>query len=211
MRIAVALTVALLVAGCASKESRERLSEGAASAERDIAEGNPSLLFIGLPSPDRSIMDRETGLPTHSYGCVISDRSAAYVDAYNRTIRDALDEGRLKGMTLAHKWMSREDVDDHVDGTGGHELVLDGPAVKNPSGDWSVFLRPHLGDTPYVWVRAHDSGESVAMMYLGEPKARVHFAHEGTTLIVRDHGYRRTFTIDLPRRQEMQNFPDDDR
>ena len=183
------------------------------AAEEKIAARHPSLLFIGLPFPDHSPLDPETGLPAYSSGCCFNDFSAAFMEAHNDAILAALREGRLAGMTFEDRVMTAEEAMAPFANGGGTPITFDSP-IGDPSGAYRVEIAPRFGkpaDTPYVFCVEVVTGRRAEAHFLGESKARVAFAHGGRTLLVRDDRFRIVRTFDLARALALQRFPDAER
>ena len=200
----------LLAAGCSSPEGVKGGDEGRAAAETGVAKGEPCLLFIGLPRIDYSPLDPETGLLRYSMGCVVDDRSMAYMTAHNDATLAALREGRLEGRTFKDRVMTPAAARAPSRAGGGAAIVLDGDGVPAPAGGSLVSLAPRFGkpgETPYVFV-VDGAGARRELHYVGGPKARISFAHGGRTLLVRDDVYIVIRTFDLARGLELQVFPD---
>jgi hypothetical protein len=201
----------LAVLGCSSPGASQGATEGRAAAERDIAAGSPCLLFIGMPSPDHSPLDPSTGLLHYSTGCVVSDRSSAFVKANNELVLRALREGRLAGMTCESQALTAEEARAFFADGRGTVIAVDGVAEEPVENGFRVEMAPRLGrsgDTPYVFVVDGETGRRTELIYVGEPKARVAFAHGGRTVLVRDDAHGTIRTFDLARGLELQVFPD---
>ncbi len=208
------LAVGALLGACASSEEREARNRGIERARRDIEAGRPHLLYTGLPSPDASPLDPETGLPRHSRGCVVSDTGMAEEDGYNDTVLDALANGELDHLTLRHKVTTHAALAERFVDGGGTNLTFESEPALAPSGRYEITLAERDipgSDTPYVFVTDTESGRRSELIYIGEPKARVLFDHDGTTLLIRDDHYQRFVTYDLPQVLQMQVFVDADR
>ena len=207
--LALVLSALALVA-CASAEVRSAADRGRADAEKEIAAGRPCLLYIGLPSGEASPLDRETGLPQHSVGCELDDRTVAYVNAHDGAIRDALRAGRLRGMTFEDRWTTREEVVARFAGAGVTTLSVGDPPAAAPGGRFRVEVAPRNNQgnmQPYLFVLDDAAGTRRELHYLGGTSARVLFAHEGRTLLVHDTTYRWVRTFDLAGLVALQTFP----
>lgn len=205
------IIAATLAAGRASPEVAAERDRARADAEEAIAAGRPHLLYIGLPGPHSSPLDTTTGLPSYSMGCVVSDGTLAYMKSFNAATLAARDAGRLEGMTFEGKVTTAEALRARFGPEGGRTLTLGGPAADAPGGAFRVEIAPRSGregDTPYLFVTEVATGRRKELVYVGEPRARVLFDHDGTTLLARDDRYRVFRTFDLPRALELQVFPD---
>jgi hypothetical protein len=200
MRFAAPLLLALGSAGCVSVASMAGAAAGRAAAEADIAAGSPCLLTIGRLGPWTGI-DRETGLPRRSIGCVVDDGTLAEVDAYNGAVRAALGEGRLVGMTFEDRWTTREAVATRFGEEGGIPLSIDGPPATAPGGRYRVEFAsrdPREVRRPYLSVTDVGSGVRLELVSPGGAKALVLFDLEGRTLLMRDEVRSQTPICFLP-------------
>lgn len=190
--------------------------KGVADAEKDIAAGDPHYFSgFGRPSMDAPNIDQTTGLPLWGLGCEIDEERGAYADGYNETMLAAFKAGRLRGMTLRHKWLTPEAVVVAFEAATPVQLSYEGETrTESPDGRFTVELAPRFGkpgDTPYVFVIDTDSGERTEMHFVGEPACRIAFIHDGTSMIVRDDQYATYQTFDLERPMSLQTFIDPDR
>jgi hypothetical protein len=179
----------------------------------DIKAGEPHLLYLGLPSTEAGCLDPETGLPLGSIGCVYSEQAAALMDGYSHETLRALHTGELAPFVLKYELTSRVAVEARVHAEGGFTLAVGSPAADSPNGRYRIEVAPRFGnpdDTPYVFSTNVATGKRQELWFIRE-KARVLFDHDDTTLLVRDEGYKRYFTVDLPRQLQLQFFPDPDR
>lgn len=227
--------MALLVAACASPHPPEpsavaktddiypetpkpvnanREQAGREKALRDIAAGDPHLVFIGLPSASRSPLDLASGLPTDSIGCIMDEGSAAYVQGYNDATLAAVKAGTAR--TYADRATTADAISARLAAADVVELSEANPSVAAPGGKLRVelgtvtysFDRPGEPPTPYLFVVDVASSKREQLDYLGEMRARVAFDHAGATLVVRDERFRRSMTYDLTSRRMLQQFSD---
>ncbi len=202
--------VVLAPVGCASVLHPIAYREGVSAAEKDIAAGEPHLVFIGLPRHDAGPLDPATGLPRYTMGCEWSPAEDARMDGYNATTLAALREGRLDRYALKHKATTRAALVARFEADGGTSLAVGAPPVEAPGGRLVIEAAPrgiYGSTTPYLFVTDRETGQRNEMHWLN-PGARILFDHDGTTLLLRDEQFREFVTFDLPRRMELQKFPD---
>lgn len=207
------LVLVVLIAACTAKNSAASL-RGEADAEHHIATGRPRLLFIGLPATERDIVDRATGLPAFSTGCVVDDEQSEYVRAYNNTVHQALAAGRLSGLTLGHKLTDYATVDARFEREPPVMLEIDGASVPSPGGRFEVrYARydDHPDAVRFIYVKDLTTEREQRTVNPKADAVPVLFDHEGTTLLVRDERFDRYVTVDLPRALDMQTLVDPER
>ena len=108
----VVISVALL-AGCAKQPPETGTSttaeqptispedRGIARAERDIVKGNIRILYYGKPWPGaKPFVDDASGLPIEIVeGCCVTAEFAQETDAYNRTMRETLQDAKSRAQS----------------------------------------------------------------------------------------------------------------
>ncbi len=146
-------------------------------------------------------------------GCVYTDEIASYVEGYNNETLRRLRAGEIAHLVLKHKVTSREAIESRFRAEGGFELEEGGRAVDSPLGRYRIEVSPRFGkagDTPYLFATELHAGNRRELHFV-HGKARVLFDHDDTTLLVRDDGFKRYFTIDIACGKMLQGFPDADR
>lgn len=78
--------------------------DGAAAARNDLAQGRAVNLFSGLPRWSE-MLDRETGLPNQTTGCIVDPRIEGYVAGYRKTVSHYIAEDGLPSNSRK-KWES---------------------------------------------------------------------------------------------------------
>jgi hypothetical protein len=202
---------ALAVASCVgvSAADLEWAQRGRDDAARDLAEGAPRLVWIGIEQPDTSPLDVETGLVRRSVACCRTSDRVAYGDAYNAVVREALDAGRLSGVLLAHKATTRDAVAAAFASQTPVELRTGRAPVASPDGRFLVEVGPAvttLGEA--IFVRESATNRRTELHWVEGPAVRVVFADGGTTLFVRDDAFGAYETFDLPQATLLQVFTD---
>ena len=204
----------LLATGCVatSPGAADAARRGRADAERDLSMWRPRVAVIGVLFGDMSPLDPATGLTKFSAGCCKTPEFLAYSDAYNDTIDAARGAGRLVGMTLEKKAMTREAVAAAFAAGSAAEIRLGGPGVDAPGGRFHLEVAPGTGlSSIALWSSDRATGERSELRYLGSERAQAIFDADGSTLYVRDAAARMFVTFDLPGALLLQVFPDPER
>lgn len=111
----------VLLAGCAKQPPQVDTStaaeqptispadRGIARARKDIAEGNVRILYYGKPwSAGKPLVDDDSGLPVEIVeGCCVTAEFVQETDAYNRTMREALQDAKSR----ARAYLERRGMD----------------------------------------------------------------------------------------------------
>jgi hypothetical protein len=228
MRVRLPLVLSLCAAGCAATaqinasggspelpaaEQQDAARSGRAQALKDIAAGDPHLLFAGLPSQDFSPLDPGTGLRLVNTGCCIDATSASFERSYNETTIAEARAGRAA--TYSDRLTTREALTARFAAGGVVELTPSNPSIDAPSEQVRFELAayhssfdPPERTTPYLFAVDVATGERTPLQYVGEMRARVAFGDGGGTLFLRDDRYGSSYSFDVATLRWLQRFND---
>ena len=130
--------------------------DGATAAKNDLAHGRAVNLFYGLPRW-HEMLDRDTGLPNQTTGCIVYPRIEGYVAGYRKTVSDYIAEHGLPANSRKpweailfnlHKY-----YEDRVHGANPQLLEID-RTLSSPDGQIVVALmiQPATPDIPSVYL-----------------------------------------------------------
>jgi hypothetical protein len=194
-------------------DRQDAVEAGRARALKDIAAGDPQLLFAGLPSREFSPLDSETGLRRVNTGCCVDAASASFEKGYNETTIAEARAGRAA--TYRDRLTTREALAARFASRGVVELTPSHPSIDAPGGQVRFELAPYHYSfdppeetTPYVIAVDVATGRRTPLQYVGEMRARVAFGDGDRTLLMRDDAYGSYYTFDVATLRWLQHFPD---